>query len=400
MDFQLSPEHQRLQAVCQKLARDFATRASAHDREASLPRENYDALRHEGLFGLTMPKELGGMGVGFLGYVLAAEELAQGCPATALTFNMHCAALGLIIDDPTVPDNVKRRAADLAVKDKRLIAATFSEPGTSSLIFSTYLPTLHARRVNGGYCLNGRKVFVSMIEAADYVYLVAHPAETTNPLASLGLLVSRSLPGQRVERVWNTLGMRATCSDTLVFEDCWIPEEAVCSETDHFFRWTQGSGQWAFGSYTSVYLGVGAAAYRQAVETLRNRVPKGFTQSLAYHPDVRRRVAEMSADLEAARLLMYHAAWLVDSEGDTPATTAALFRAKYVVGEAVARITRTALTICGAHALFKTAPLEQLFRDGASAPIMSPSSDSCLSNLGMLELGLDSQQMLPPLKRD
>ena len=400
MDFQLSPEHQRLQAVCQELARDFATRASAHDREASLPRENYDALRHAGLFGLTVPQQFGGLGAGFLGHVLAAEELAQGCPSTALTFNMHCSALGFIIDDPAVPDAIKQRAADLAVKDRQLIAATFSEPGTSSLIFSTYLPTLHAQRVNGGYRLNGRKVFVSMIEAADYVYLVARPAEAESPLASMGLLVSRSLPGQRVERVWDTLGMRATCSDTLIFEDCWIPEEAVCSQTDQFFHWTQGGGQWAFGSYTAVYLGVGVAAYRQAVETLKNRVPKGFTQPLAYHPDVRHRVAEMSADLEAARLLMYHAAWLVDTEGVTPAATAALFRAKYVVGEAVARITRTALTICGAHALFKTAPLERLFRDGASAPIMSPSSDACLSNLGMLELGLDSQEMLPPLKRD
>jgi len=64
---------------------------------------------------------------------------------------------------------VKQRAADLAVRDGKLIAATFSEPGTSSLLLSTYLPTLHARPVDGGYRLTGRKVFVSTIEAADYV---------------------------------------------------------------------------------------------------------------------------------------------------------------------------------------------------------------------------------------
>ena len=399
MDFSLSSVHKRIHTLGQELAADFETRTAVHDRDASAPRENYAALQQAGFFGLTVPQELGGWGGGFFGHVLAVEALAQGCPATALTFNMHTSALGLIIDDPIASPGVKQRAADLAVRDGKLIAATFSEPGTSSLLLSTYLPTLHAQRVDGGYRLTGRKVFVSMIEAADYVYLVAHPEDADSPLASMGLLVPRHAAGQRVEQVWDTLGMRATRSNTLIFEGCQISDEAVCSRTDNFFKWSQISPQWSFGSYTAVYLGVGAAAYQYALKALKERVPKGYTQSMAYHPDVRRRVAEMNTDLEASRLVMYHAAWLVDSEGITPRTTAALFRAKYVVGEAVARITRTALTTCGAHALFKTGILEQLFRDGASAPIMAPNSDSSLSNLGSLELGLDPREVLPPLKK-
>src|SRR5262245_44158232 len=106
----------------------------------------------------------------------------------------------------------------------------------------------------------------------------------------------------------------------------------------------------------------------------------------------------MNADLEAARLLMYQAAWTFDTTGMTPATLSAFLRAKYFVGEAVARITRSALTACGVHVLFKTSPLEQLFRDGASAPIMPPPSDFCLDAVGMLELGLDPTEMTPPLK--
>ena len=135
-------------------------------------------------------------------------------------------------------------------------------------------------------------------------------------------------------------------------------------------------------------------------EILKKRIPRGFAQPLSYHPDIRRRVAEMNADLEAARLLMYQAAWTFDTVGLTPATLSAFLRAKYFVGEAVARITRSALTACGAHALFKTSPIvEQLFRDGASAPIMPPPSDFCLDAVGMLELaGLEPTEMLPPLK--
>jgi len=106
----------------------------------------------------------------------------------------------------------------------------------------------------------------------------------------------------------------------------------------------------------------------------------------------------MNADLEAARLLMYQAAWMFDTLGMTPATLTACFRAKYFIGEVVTRITRSALTACGAHALFKTSLLEQFFRDGASAPIMPPQSDFCRDAVGMFELGLEPTEMLPPLK--
>jgi len=112
-----------------------------------------------------------------------------------------------------------------------------------------------------------------------------------------------------------------------------------------------------------VYLGIGVAAYLAISEIVKGRTPPGFTQSLAYHPDVRRQVGEMSVDLEAARLLTHYAAWLSGTQGPTPTTLSALYRAKYFVGEAVTRITRTAMTLGGAHALFKTSPLERFFRE-------------------------------------
>lgn len=93
------------------------------------------------------------------------------------------------------------------------------------------------------------------------------------------------------------------------------------------------------------------------------------------------------------------AAWLSDTQGRTPATMAALYWAKCWVGEAVARVTGTAHTLGGAHALFKTLPLEQLVRDEASAPIMLPSSDACPPSLGIIELGLDAHDALRALKR-
>jgi alkylation response protein AidB-like acyl-CoA dehydrogenase len=399
VEFYIDEAQRCLQLRCRQLAADFATRAAQHDREASHPVENYAALRRAGLYALNIPAELGGAGVGLLGYSLAAEELAQGCPSTALSFNMHLSIVGPLMESALVPPATKNRLAHLVVEEQRLIAGNFSEPTTSGLV-GTPVPRTRARRVDGGYRITGRKAFASMLEAADYCAVMAYPDEATAPTAAMLLLVPRQAEGRRVEAVWDTLGMRATRSDSMVLEDCWVPEEALLFRADDILPFRRAGANWFWASYTPVYLGIAVAAYRAIIETVQGRTPPGFSQSLAYHPDVRRQVAEMSVDLEAARLLTYHSAWLSDAEGPTPATLAALYRAKYFVGEAVTRITRTAMTLGGAHALFKTSPLERLFRDGAVAPVQFPPRDFCLASLGMLELNLDPRDVLPPLKSD
>src|SRR5262249_40130998 len=157
----------------------------------------------------------------------------------------------------------------------------------------------------------------------------------TAPGAAMMLLVPREAEGRRVDRVWDTLGMRATRSDSMVLDECWVPDHALLVRSDDILPFRRDGANWFWGSDTPVYLGVAVAAYKAIIETVHKRTPPGFAQSLAHHPDVRRHVAEMSADLEAARLLTYHSAWLSDTEGPTPATLAALYRAKYFVGEAV-----------------------------------------------------------------
>ena len=397
MEFHITEEQRRLQQRSRDLAEDFATRAARHDREASHPVENYAALRDAGFYGLNVPSALGGGGVGLLGYSLAAEELAQGCASTALAFNMHLSIVGPIMESSLVHDAVKTRVARMVVHEGKLIAGNFSEPTTSGLV-GTPVAMTRVRQVDGGYCLTGRKAFASMLEAADYTAVMASPDDATAPTAGMIVLVPRDAAGRRVEAVWDTLGMRATRSDSMILDECWVPDDAMLVQSDDIVSFRRNGANWLWGSYTAVYLGIAVAAYKAIIETVRGRTPPGFAQALAYHPDVRRHVAEMSVDLEAARLLTYHSAWLSDAEGPTPAALAALYRAKYFVGEAVTRITRTAMTLGGAHALFKTSPLERLFRDGAVAPVQFPPRDFCLASLGLLELGLDPRDVLPPLK--
>jgi alkylation response protein AidB-like acyl-CoA dehydrogenase len=397
VDFAPTEQERRLRQRCRELAADFATRSAEHDRAASHPSENYERLRREGFLALNLPPEWGGSGVGLLGHTLAFEALAEGCPSTALAFNMHASVVMPVMASPEVGIDAKRRLADLVVRQQKLIAGNFSEPGTTALLGARPLAA-RARRVDGGWRISGRKMFASMLEAADYCMVMAYPEAATGPTAAIILLVPRAAAGRRVEADWDTLGMRATRSDSLILDDCPVPESAVVFQSDDIRPFREAHLNWFWGSYTAVYLGVAAAAYDEVRRVVRARRPPGYAQPLAHHPDVRRHIAQMSAELEAARLVAYRSAWLSDKEGPTPETTAALYRAKYVVGEAAARITRTALTLGGAHNIFKGARLEQLFRDGALGPLQPPPSDFCLWQLGLHELGLDPDDVLPPLE--
>jgi alkylation response protein AidB-like acyl-CoA dehydrogenase len=397
VDFGLTEEQQRLRRRCRELAADFATRSAEHDRVASHPVENYEILRREGFLELDVPKAWGGAGVGLLGHTLAFEALAEGCPATALAFNMHASVVMPVLLSAEVGAEAKERVAELVVRRRRLIAGNFSEPGTTSLIGARPL-SARARRVEGGWRVTGRKMFASMLEAADHCMVMAYPEGAAGPYAGIILLLPRDAEGRRVKADWDTLGMRATRSDSLILEECFVPDSTVVFRTDDMRRFRHDHLNWFWGSYTAVYLGVAAAAYDELRRVMLARRPQGSAQPLALHPDVRRRVAEISAELDAARLVTYRSAWLSDTDGPTAETTAALYRAKYVVGEAASRITRAALTLGGAHGIFKGSRLEQLFRDGALAPLHPPPSDFCLWNMGLHELGLDPDEVLPPLR--
>jgi alkylation response protein AidB-like acyl-CoA dehydrogenase len=397
VDFGITEQQRRLQQKCLDLAADFATRSADHDRDASHPVENYNRLREDGFLKLTIDGSFGGLGFDFLSHTLAYEALGQGCPATALAFNMHASVVMPLMQSPEVSPRVKQYIGDLVVRQGKMIGGNFSEPGTTSLIGERPL-TARARRVDGGFSITGRKMFASMLEAADYVLVMAYPETSTAKTAGILLLIPPDAPGRSVNANWDVLGMRATRSDSLVLDDCRVPDSAVMYQSDDMRRFRLDYLNWFWGSYTSVYLGLAVAAYDEIRRVVTERKPHGYTQPLAYHPDVRRHVATMSAALEAARLVTYRSAWLSDTQGPTLETTTALYRAKYLVGEAVSHITRTALTLGGAHGIFKGSRLEQLFRDGAIAEIQPPPTDSCLWNMGISELGLDPADVMPTLK--
>lgn len=402
MDFKLTEEQEKYSNLCAELAQDFATRAGEHDIDRSAPEENYEKLREAGLFGVAIPKEYGGLGIGFLGYTSCAIQLAQGCAATANSFNMHANATGAILQHPDVPESVKQRVVDLVLEEGRLMCTSVSEPASSSLLPTAYTPSLEARRVAGGYTLHGKKAFCSMVESSDYVYLYAHPEGDPNPQASIGFLVpifKGTVEGVTIHDVWDTHGMRATRSNTVDYDGTFVADELVLHETNEFLNdFIVRGANWSFGGFAAVYLGIGFGILNFASDFLKNRVAKGFEQSQAYHPDIRRRIGNMASELHAAELSMKYAAWYSDTYGSGVETFHQFIKAKNTVGNAVSNAAKSATIACGASSLMKKVPLERMIRDAATAPIMPPNVDAAADQAGLLTMGVNPAEVMPPLK--
>lgn len=401
IDFELTKEQRELQALCKKLAEEFSKRADKYDAERISPIENYDRLREEGLMGMTVPKKYGGLGLSFVDFVIAAEQLAQGCAATMMSFNMHVAGVAAIMENPDIREDFKREVADLVMKENKVICQSVSEPNSSSLIGESYTPSLKAHKVEGGYLLKGSKAFASMFEASDYVYLYAHPEGSTNPQESMGFFLPTNADGIKVHDVWHTLGMRATRSNVVEYNDVFVPDEYMVDHTNHFLGdFIMRNARWAFGTFAAIYYGIGRGVLNWAKETLLERKPKGYAQSIAYHPAIRRRTGEMIADMDSAKWMVYNMAWISDTKGAGLETFGACLRAKYTVGQCVARTVRNASIACGARSLMKTEPFERMLRDATTAPIMPPNEDACLDQIGLIDMGLNPAEAMPFLKEE
>jgi hypothetical protein len=378
----LEPEQRSIVERIALLAREqFAPRAARYDAESIFPRENYDDLHAAGLLGLTVPKAYGGLGVDSLTYALSLLEMAKGCSATALTFNMHATVLGFLAELAT-PDQ-QRFYFRQVVEGGKLIASITSEPDQS--FRDTFaLQTRFERQPDGSFHIVGVKQFCSLGDSADY-YFVSGLVEgaTSAREGMLSALVPRDGGGITVEGRWNATGMRATASHTIRY-DCVVDPFVIVGAPGQFL--TVDLSGFALG-YAAVYLGIGEAAYEFILDYARTRPRRPSNEPLAHDPLVQRTLAEMETALRSARLLLCEAALLKDT-GRGPEVTRAVNQAKYLGAEVGSQVTEQAIRLAGGRGILKDIPLERWRRDALAGPVMPPANDRCLETVGKILCGL------------
>ncbi|MER7208914.1 acyl-CoA dehydrogenase family protein [Streptosporangium sp. NPDC000239] len=395
MRFDLDEHSAQLAELGARLAAGFAPHAGEHDRDRSTATENLAKLREAGLYGVALPRDLGGLGARTTQWLATVEALAKGDASTALGFNMHYVATRIIATLDAVPADARKRVADLVVRDGALICAPLSEPSASSLLPATYMPTLSARRVPGGLEVSGTKMFASLWEASDYAFMFAHPEWADDPTHVVGFLMPTRQDGAiTVTDDWDTLGMRSTRSNQVRIDGAFVPDDLVlCEFGDFLGNWIVAQAHIAWGGYTGVYLGVAEAMAEWLRNALGTRTAKGHAQPMGYHPTISTAMGHIAAQIEAARLMMYHAAWEADeNSGPSLNTCAAFLRAKLMVGTAIHTISTLGTTAGGLNSLMRAKGYELMLRDAMTGPIMPPNALACAEMAGLISMGLDPGQ--------
>jgi alkylation response protein AidB-like acyl-CoA dehydrogenase len=372
----------------------FAPRAARYDREASFPFENYADLRAAGLLGICVPRSHGGLGADFGTYALISAELGRHCGATALTFSMHASTglwTGFIADQLDMTpgqraEHERHRALHYAniVERGMVYAQPFSEEGAAAAGRAPFETV--ARRVDGGYVVNGRKIFASLAGAADMYGLLCtllKPGQVgaVSQRDALYLAVPSDAPGVTLSGDWDPLGMRGTVSRTLTFKDVFVPDTAPLLP-EGLFAQAAARFPHMFSALSPTYLGIAQAAYDFTVQYLRGEVPGLPHVMRRMYPTKQIAVADMRIKLEQTRAVFLQSAREACIDPDKDARMR-LFAAHYTVMEHASDICRLAIRTCGGQAVLKTLPLERLYRDSRCGSLMLPwTAELCTDRLG------------------
>jgi alkylation response protein AidB-like acyl-CoA dehydrogenase len=389
--YPLTDQQAELIALADRLGREkFAERAARYDREATFPFENYDDMRAAGMLALCVPKRFGGHGADFPTYCMTAAAMGRYCGATALTFNMHACTMmwsGLLSDALDMTQEQRREhEANRAIHFERVVAhgkiyaQPFSEGSAAAAGKAPFGTT--AAKVDGGWILNGKKIFASLSGAAHYYGVLCTEDKAERSMRdTLYIAVPADAPGFGIVGDWDPLGMRGTVSRTLVFKDVFVPDSEQLMPRGVYH---QAALRWPhmFATLSPTYMGIAQAAYDFTVQYLRGEVPGTPPVKRRMYPTKQIAVAEMRIKLEQTRALFLHS--IQQARIDPPKDVRLrVYASHYTIMENANDICRLAIRTCGGQSMLRSLPLERLYRDSRCGSLMLPwTAELVLDRLG------------------
>ncbi|HYT68917.1 MAG TPA: acyl-CoA dehydrogenase [Vicinamibacterales bacterium] len=347
------------------------------DEHARIPRALVDQLFDLGVMGIEIPEAYGGAGASFFHAVLAVEELSRVDPS-----------VGVLVDvQNTLVVNALMRWGNEDIKRRYLTkmaantvgAYALSEAGSGSDAFAL---TTRAREQGDSYIVTGRKLWITNGNEADIFLVFA----TINPEAGYrgitAFIIERGFPGFTVGKKEDKLGIRASSTCELIFEDCRVPKENVLGDVGKGYKTaieTLNEGRIGIGAQM---IGLAAGALDHSIKYTKER--KQFGKPIAEFQAVQHQIARAAVDVEAARLTVYNAARLRDA-GRPFLTEAAI--CKIFSSEVAERVSSLAVNLFGGNGFVKEYPVEKLFRDAKIGQIYEGTSNLQLQTIAKQLLG-------------
>jgi len=353
--FVLTDEQEQLR----KEIRDFAAREIAPnvmrwDEASEFPLEVVQKLGEMGLMGVIFPVELGGSGLGYVDYALAVEELSAVDGSIGIIVASHnslCANHIFVAGN----DEQRRKYIPLLASGKWLGAWGLTEPGSGSDAGSAR--TTAVRRGNS-WVLNGNKTFITNGHYADVSVIIAVTDRSLGTRGLSAFVVEKGTPGFRAGKKENKLGLRASDTSELIFEDCEIPAENLLGEEGQGFIDSMRILDGGRISIAALSLGIGRGAYDAARRYVKQR--HQFGKAISEFQGIQWKLADMATGLDAARLLTLRAAVMKDAGQKTTLESS---MAKLMASEVAVKVCDEAVQLHGGYGFIKDYPVEKFYRD-------------------------------------
>jgi alkylation response protein AidB-like acyl-CoA dehydrogenase len=366
VDFELSPEQREIQG----LARDFARQeiephAAAWDREHRFPREVFTQLAALGLMGTCVPEEYGGSGADFLSYILVLEELSRADAGVGVTVAVHTSAATLPLLAYGTEEQRARFVPPLA-RGEQIGAFALTEPEAGS-----DAGALRTRAdVDGeGWRITGAKQWITNARYAGTFLLFARTDQDQPGARGVSAFVLDA-EHVRVTRDEEKLGLNSSATNDIVVEGALVGRDRLLHEEGKGFKVAMGTLDGGRIGIAAQAVGIAQAAYDVARAYAKER--HAFGRAIAEFQAIQQKLADMSTQIDAARLLVYRAAWLKD-KGESHTEAGA--KAKLFASEMARQQTGEAIQILGGYGYTKEFPVERYYRDAKITEIYEGTSE-------------------------
>jgi butyryl-CoA dehydrogenase len=367
MAYELTEEQRMIRAMVREFAREvLLPTAAERDKTKEFPRENIRQMGELGLMGMNVPPEYNGVGADTVSYSAALQEVAYACASTAVVMSVHnsvaCGPIYLFGSDYLKETYLKPLAAG-----EKIGSFAVTEAGAGS---NPAGQKSKAVRDGDSYVINGTKMFITTGKNSDVTVVTAYTDKDKKHRGISAFIVEKGTTGFSVGKEEDKMGLRASDTVELIFEDCRIPAENLLGEEGDGFRITMVSLDGGRIGIASQSVGLAQACLDAAVSYAKERVQ--FNKPISQFQGIRWMIADMATQIEAARLLTFNAAAMRDGKEDF---SAAASMAKVFASEMANKVAYQALQIHGGYGYIKEFPVERYYRDARVFTIYEGTSE-------------------------
>ena len=355
MNFEYSEQQQMIRETVREFAKkEVLPYFKEWDETQEFPRAVFEKLGELGLMGILIPEAYGGAGLGYDEYIVAIEELGKVCGSVGLSYAAHNSLCSMHLFQ--FGNEAQRQKYSPKLASGQFIGAwALTEPNTGS---DAMRMMCTAKKDGDGWILNGVKNFITHGKSGDVVVVIARTGDLLDSKGMTAFIVERGNPGLKAGKKEDKLGMRASETAEVIFENCRVGDDAVLGNVGDGFIQAMKILDGGRISIAALSLGIAKGAFEASIKYSKER--EQFGKPIADKQAIAFKLADMATEIEASELLIYQSAYLKNNGMKVTKESAI---AKYYASEVSCRVANEAVQIFGGYGYIKEFPVEKFYRD-------------------------------------